>query len=1562
MKPNSKRRRKSVSNTTNYEALEVRQLLAADIPDFVGEGKIGEVGTVVLDDDWSTISLNQSFNNPVVIAGPASTINGDPVTVRVRDVTSNSFQISIDEWNYQDGNHSIEIVSYLVVEGGTHQLTDGTRLVAGYVQDQTHSWESVSTGNFFNSTPVLFSQIMTDNDPSSATTRMDVLGNNDFEIRIQEEEAADDIHGAETVGFVAVEAAVGTSGDLAFQSFATSSTVTGVGTTVSFETGHFSSAPAFFADMQTFNDPDTATVRRTSLSPSDANVLVEEEQSSDAEQSRIAGESVGVLAIDNGDLIAGVVVQGSDRFNALEEHIRGNDTLTVAQLQSWTNAFASEAGSLGNRIDDFVAAVEVVQLYESTVGPLFTSQGVANFARSWNGDNNLGRGLARAMVSVYQAVFDAIDNDLVNEFPTIVEGTMFRSTENFPGSVPNPTDPTAIYEVQIDGTLNEEFGYVGGYSTNAARRMTGAYLAPGTIAEIIVPDELVNAGYQIRVGGHSWDLSNKNNVNRLFRVSNLFDITDNVVQVANPMGGNIYIEIPVGADAGIVDVQFRNTIRAPFFSNRTFDKTTQSEWNVERTHPGVFTDIESENSLFTVPTKWITNLGYSNLLEIIEAYDANMRVATEYAGKNPDRHKASLYAIVDTQIRGNAFSIGYPQSNWGSFQQNTIRAPLTLNAAFDKVLWHEHGHSEFLTMFAGETESLVHMAAFYIGVENYGFTIQESFAESLAYGSHNHTTSDALNSWVVMNEFINGQNMAFQQASYRPRGHADYVEYVEMFGLEAFQNYNRRINIEFDGTNLNDSFDEGGRTSQNYNSRILRLSREAGVNVAPLFHLWGHAPSNKSTLDADLAAEGLGDSAEIYDRMIQARNDVPLTQAEWNAVDSVMRDFLNENRGPWQELRTNYDVDRGQDAVNKIQELIDLYFPNGRPTEAPAVVPIAATVTAFSEPNFQGESWELTEGLYQIAELNAGPIGNDNISSILIPEGYEVQLAQWQSNAGTRAVYTESIADLGTLENDVSRVEVSFTLLNQEAIGESGTLSLNATWKTVTLQQSYNDPVVIAGTPSYEGTDPSTVRIRNVTSNSFEYQINEWDYLNPFHSLEVVSYMVVEAGQHTLADGTVVVAGNRTGQDDDWQTYSLGSAFDGLGAPIVLASVVTESDPATVTTRVRVNSNSEFEVRLQEQESANGVHGAETVSYFAIQSGAGATGGLYYDAGTFAADSGGQFESFDPAVRLSSVSSFFAGMQTFTGSDPAVLRNTVLNAAGVSVFVEEERSANTEVAHGDETIGFFAIAPGLIMGATTAVDELAAVTSVVRDEGGVLARPDLLGTFAVSFDANVNVSADDLLIRNETLGGTVVDTSGVTLDYSSSTQTATWDFSSLTLDAAYYSFELSDNIVSVAGNLSLDGDFDGNPGGAYVESVYVALPGDTNLDGRVNVLGDGFALVSNLGTVGGATWQQGDVSGDGRVNVLGDGFVMVGRLGQSVVSPTASLAAKVAGNNSTTSSAKADLTPPILVLDVDQVLSDDQDDELLVASASVAAADLLLAGSEELDEAFASTLLKDDLL
>ncbi len=100
---------------------------------------------------------------------------------------------------------------------------------------------------------------------------------------------------------------------------------------------------------------------------------------------------------------------------------------------------------------------------------------------------------------------------------------------------------------------------------------------------------------------------------------------------------------------------------------------------------------------------------------------------------------------------------------------------------------------------------------------------------------------------------------------------------------------------------------------------------------------------------------------------------------------------------------------------------------------------------------------------------------------------------------------------------------------NNILIGESGRLTLDHNWTTVTLNNTYVDPVVVAGPSSGAGRHPLNVRIRNVSSNSFEIHLDEWEYLDAWHTKETVDYLVIESGEHTLTDGSVIVAGNQ-----DW--------------------------------------------------------------------------------------------------------------------------------------------------------------------------------------------------------------------------------------------------------------------------------------------------------------------------------------------------------------------------------------------------------------------------------------------
>lgn len=77
----------------------------------------GETGSVSVGDQWITINTQHTYYNPVVIAGIPQNVSTDRGVLNIKNVRPNSFDIQFQEWQYQDGVHPLEYVSYLVIEG-----------------------------------------------------------------------------------------------------------------------------------------------------------------------------------------------------------------------------------------------------------------------------------------------------------------------------------------------------------------------------------------------------------------------------------------------------------------------------------------------------------------------------------------------------------------------------------------------------------------------------------------------------------------------------------------------------------------------------------------------------------------------------------------------------------------------------------------------------------------------------------------------------------------------------------------------------------------------------------------------------------------------------------------------------------------------------------------------------------------------------------------------------------------------------------------------------------------------------------------------------------------------------------------------------------------------------------------------------------------------------------------------------------------------------------------------------------------------------------------------------
>jgi len=314
------------------------------IPGTSASQKIGEVGNIPdLYHAWKTVQLSQSYVNPVVVAGPATTNGADVVTVRIRNVTSNSFQIRIDEWDYRDGRHSFERVDYMVVEAGTHQLTDGTVLHASKINSQNLSWAQRSfDGAFVDSaeTPVVVASVTTTREDTALTTRIKNVTNTGFLLRAQEEQAADQVHGGEEVSFIAIERGSGQTGDSNFIVAETGRVVDHRSHTIEFNP-HFSTRPSLFAEMQTNFGGDAATVRTRNVVRSRTIVFLEEERSGDAEVTHTT-ESVGYFAIAQGDIFAaGATASVAANITGTAGSLRSTDnsdgdlSSALARQESW---------------------------------------------------------------------------------------------------------------------------------------------------------------------------------------------------------------------------------------------------------------------------------------------------------------------------------------------------------------------------------------------------------------------------------------------------------------------------------------------------------------------------------------------------------------------------------------------------------------------------------------------------------------------------------------------------------------------------------------------------------------------------------------------------------------------------------------------------------------------------------------------------------------------------------------------------------------------------------------------------------------------------------------------------------------------------------------------------------------------------------------------------------------------------------------------------------------------------------------------------------------------------
>ena len=277
----------------------------------------------------------------------------------------------------------------------------------------------------------------------------------------------------------------------------------------------------------------------------------------------------------------------------------------------------------------------------------------------------------------------------------------------------------------------------------------------------------------------------------------------------------------------------------------------------------------------------------------------------------------------------------------------------------------------------------------------------------------------------------------------------------------------------------------------------------------------------------------------------------------------------------------------------------------------------------------------------------------------------------------------------------------SFTV-QENLFGEVGTAVINGSWRQINLRNYYANPVIIAAPISHNEDDSGETRITNVNNTGFQAMVQEpATGTTPGHIDEDITYIVIDQGNYTLGDGTLIEAYNTnvtetvwSASSTNWKTINYVSQF--TSTPVVLSQVITYADTNWVTTAQRNTGTTSFQLALETAQDGTGNHGEETVSYIAWQNTQGQivkeNGLIAYDAvittNTIQGHDNGCYPY--PHSLGQTPQAWIAQQHTRDGpnggwvrycSDDSTMDNT-------NTYWEIEEVNNGERSHTDEVVGF----------------------------------------------------------------------------------------------------------------------------------------------------------------------------------------------------------------------------------------------------------------------------------
>lgn len=233
-------------------------------------------------------------------------------------------------------------------------------------------------------------------------------------------------------------------------------------------------------------------------------------------------------------------------------------------------------------------------------------------------------------------------------------------------------------------------------------------------------------------------------------------------------------------------------------------------------------------------------------------------------------------------------------------------------------------------------------------------------------------------------------------------------------------------------------------------------------------------------------------------------------------------------------------------------------------------------------------------------------------------------------------------------------------------------------WHSVSFSAEIPEARVVMGPLSCEGKQAGFARVRNVTDQGFEFQIDEWDYRDGRHVLETISWIAVSAGTHTLESGQTLTVGRIPAVDG----IATPTTLDGFtAAPTLLTQITSATGAVPAVSQVCGVTRDGFDLKVQTQEAPAGVPGPESVDWIALEAA---------DQFVFGTRLTAQVDDhWQNTGWTGQPDALLGAAQTDMDTDPSVLRYDLGQADRLRVHLQEDLSADAETDHLPEDVHLF---------------------------------------------------------------------------------------------------------------------------------------------------------------------------------------------------------------------------------------------------------------------------------